>query len=105
MESQKKLNKKQKKIYDWLLSKPGYLKKSPEHIILKTIFSFSQRDDIKIALKQARIDYKIHQENTKVPNKIVIKSLKEIFPWVDNKAKFGTEYHPKDVAFKKAIKS
>lgn len=99
-----KLTNKQRNIYHWLLDRPGYLKKSSDWIFDNTKV-YKNMYDLKIALKQARIDYKIHQENTKVPNKIVIKSLKEIFPWVDNKAKFGTEYHPKDVAFKKAIKS
>lgn len=103
-----KLTKKQKKIYNWLLSKPGYLKKSVDYLFnnyTKGLTDWNEYtdNDVIVALKQARIDYKIHQEDTKAPNKIVLKSLKEIFPWVDNKTKFGTEYHPKDVAFKKQL--
>lgn len=50
-----KLTKKEQLIYNWLLSKPGYLKKSKYVIALATDFD---EDDIEEPLKQARMNYK-----------------------------------------------
>lgn len=51
------MTKKQKEIYNWLLSKPGYLKKSTYSIQdqFEGLYNYT---DVDIALKQARIDYK-----------------------------------------------
>lgn len=67
-----KLTKKQKEIYNWLLEHPGYLKKSVNYILDKGITR-----DCEIALKEARIDYKIHLENTKITkfSKVLEKSI------------------------------
>lgn len=53
------LTKNQKKIYDWLLSKPGYLKKSASQIPHKELYFGVLVKDIKIALIQARLDKKL----------------------------------------------
>lgn len=80
-----KLSKIQKPIYDWLLSKTGYLKCSPK-VIAKNYPKKVSSKDIQIALEQARISYKIHLEDLKVsdinPKKIVnIKeSIKRLKP-------------------------
>jgi DNA polymerase elongation subunit (family B) len=50
------LTKKQQQIYNWLISKPGYLKKSTLEISKR--IDFGNKYDLEIALKQARIDYK-----------------------------------------------
>lgn len=62
-----KLSKIQKPIYDWLLSKTGYLKCSPK-VIAKNYPKKVSSKDIQIALEQARISYKIHLEDLKVSN-------------------------------------
>jgi len=67
-----KLTKKQKKIYDWLLSKPGYLKKSAVNLAFENKFS-AKVNDYRKALVEANIDYKIHQEDTKITKSSIIK--------------------------------
>lgn len=63
------LNKKQKIIYDWLLERPGYLKKGLNQLCnLKSADLENDRKDIEIALKQARADYRPF----KAPSKIFI---------------------------------
>ncbi len=70
------MNKKQQKIYKWLIEHPGYLKKSA-WVINARYFIEQTIDDTEIALKQARIDSKqpknksntITQTNIKVPLK------------------------------------
>lgn len=49
------MNRKQTKIYNWLLNKPGYLKKSPYAL---GEYLDGTLKDVEIALKQARIDFK-----------------------------------------------
>jgi len=100
-----KLNKKQKRIYDWLLSKPGYLKYSP--LKLATICSFSNViDDYKKVLKIANVDYsKAKTDNNNALNQKYHNasiSLKDV-DILSNMKKYGTMYHPKDVAFKKQV--
>jgi len=52
-----RMNKIQKQVYNWLLEHPGYLKKGPWAIW--SALAIGQSDtDVKIALKQARIDFK-----------------------------------------------
>lgn len=51
-----KLTKKQKQIYNWLLTKPGYLKKSAMHLFIKHKFPASL-EDYRKALAQASLDY------------------------------------------------
>ena len=53
----KKLTKKQIEIYNWLLSKPGYLKKSAD-IICMISNLYGSLDDHEKALKQAKLDFK-----------------------------------------------
>lgn len=58
------MTKSQKKIYDWLLSKPGYLKKdyfTVAEIFFKPVGNLlkTQTKDTEEALKQARIDHKL----------------------------------------------
>lgn len=55
-----KLTKKQEKVYNYLLNKPGYLKKSSDWIFNNTkVDTISDNIyDLDKALKQARIDYK-----------------------------------------------
>ena len=48
-----KLTKNQKKIYNWLLEHPGYLKKSVNYIL-----NHGTTKDCEIALKEARSDSK-----------------------------------------------
>lgn len=76
-----KLTKKQKKIYDWLLSKPGYLKKSAVHLAFENKFS-AKVDDYRKALVQANTDYKIKQEDPKLPDQkqITVKSSIKLDP-------------------------
>ncbi len=52
------MNKKQKKIYDWLVSKPGYIKKSPKQLAEFIPFKSSLIDS-RMALKKARFDEKL----------------------------------------------
>lgn len=53
------MTKKQKKIYDWLMSKPGYIKKSYFRFVEATPSTLkSTYRDFEIARNQARIDYK-----------------------------------------------
>lgn len=79
------MNKKQNKIYNWLLEHPGYLKKSVKDISyaytktnlkLNEILLFS---DVEIALKQARITYKacklINEVSDSSNNKVSLKRL------------------------------
>lgn len=66
-----KLNKIQKPIYDWLISKPGYLKCSPK-IIAKNYPKKASSKDIQIALEQARI------ENRKQIEKVSVTALKPL---------------------------
>jgi len=52
------LNKKQNKIYNWLLEHPGYLKKSPFWLYVNMNSSKTvkcKEKDCEIALKQAKI--------------------------------------------------
>ena len=58
------MNKKQKEIYHWLMSKPGYLKKSVASI--KSTNKSWNISDIKIALAKAKEDFK---NGVKVINK------------------------------------
>jgi len=51
------MNKKQQKVYDWLISKPGYLKKSAL-ALRREHFKSSKFEDVYHALIQARIDSK-----------------------------------------------
>lgn len=75
------MTKKQKEIYNWLLKHPGYLKKSAS-IIGITPFGvgFDDIEDIEIALKRARIDFKSTSSKTSVSPlaefKAAINSLK-----------------------------
>lgn len=60
-----KLNKIQKPIYDWLLTKNGYLKCSPK-VIAK---NYPKKVDVKhivVALEQARMSFKLHQQDLEV---------------------------------------
>lgn len=116
------LNKKETKMYNWLMSKPGYLKKSwiaAYDLCPSDIAFLSDKTPFEKAFKQARRDYKLGSKivTPKVSKSIlkVIKTpLKDVFPWnkdskekinvITNIKKFGTEYHPKDVAFKKPFK-
>lgn len=76
-----KLNKLQKPIYDWLLSKTGYLKCSPK-VIAK---NYPKKVDVKhivVALEQARIQAKVNA-STKItltqvtdPKEVTLKQVK-----------------------------
>ncbi len=92
----KELTKKQKEIYSLILSKPGYLKKSLDNILMNTslLDKYSSHDS-RMAYNQAKVDVKIQKELKKSleapaeqalrsPNKIVLKSFKDIFPWIDD---------------------
>lgn len=59
------LNKIQKPIYDWLLSKTGYLKCSPK-VIAKNYPKTVDVKHIIIALEQARMNFKLHQQGLEV---------------------------------------
>jgi len=91
-----KLTKKQKLIYDWLISKPGYLKKSADKLCEISNLYGSLKDH-EIALKEARSDSK--KVNILVTNQPNSKD-NGIISISKNIKSFGTEYHPKDVAFK-----
>lgn len=62
------MNKESKKIYNWLIERPGYLKKSIEFIQVKGISSgnYWKETNIHNALKQARIDCSSSYLPTKV---------------------------------------
>ncbi len=69
------LSKKQEKIKDWLLSKPGYLKSGLESIRLTIAFSKKKRDlkpcsskDVEIALKEAKRIYKEENKSSEYKN-------------------------------------
>lgn len=106
------MNKKQKEIYSWLLSKPGYLKKGPKliQVACNTEFGYLSINDISKALKQAKIDKKLYfNELVSIAMENPVKDtswMKEAKALANtrevNIKKFGTEYHPKDVAFKKS---
>lgn len=98
----KKLNKKQLVIVDWLLSHPGYLKKSAVTIWSKSYIEGAFLSDIVPALAKAKIEYKEQSKPLIYPFKpnktikkavkeykkdtVVLKSFAEIFPWsTDNK--------------------
>lgn len=81
-----KLSKRQIKIYEWILSKSGYLKKGEEFVVnqfykyqINKPFDYSKRD-VLIAFKQAKIDYKARKlaQVIGVINKDKITSIKEI---------------------------
>lgn len=63
------MNKKGKKVYDWLISKPGYLKTSALSL-KKEFFKTSKLQDVYDALRQARTDSK--SAGTKVSAKKTI---------------------------------
>jgi len=102
------MNKKQKEIYSWLLSKPGYLKKGPKliQVACNTEFGYLSINDISKALKKAKIDYKadftelVEAINNHEPVENYNESAAGRADRLYNIEKFGTEYHPKDVAFK-----
>jgi len=94
-----KLNKKQTKIYDWLVSKPGYLKKGQE--ASRLIFYKSQldnpfdydSDDFNKAfnackeLHRSSLDLSFSpnkKQNILIGDKIVKRSFKEVFPWLES---------------------
>lgn len=89
----KKLTKKQLKIYNWLLSKPGYLKKSTE-----ALFGFNwqiingSQDDYTKALKQARIDYKSKEKYTN-------QHVKEFLPILKKQIKQVKGFNKDNVIF------
>lgn len=114
------MNNKQKKIYNWLLKHPGYLKKSPNFIrdVLYTqtkvaygLFECSE------ALKEAKIDYKIHkldlkttlENNTSIFRKTYNLTDANDFsktPWGKKVSQFhsqvtsdNTKYNPDNVIF------
>ena len=112
-----KLTKKQIKISNWLLERPGYLKKSASNIWFNNKIGILS--DVTIALKQAKLDHKkslndkLNKTSKEFKGKVSIKSLSDIFPWIKDKGtdrtkaynikKFGTEYNPKNVSFKKTL--
>lgn len=68
-----KLSKIQKPIYDWLLSKTGYLKCSPK-VIAKNYPKKVSSKDIQIALEQARINVRTSIKSIEeIPGTIEIK--------------------------------
>lgn len=64
------MTKKQKKIYNWLIERPGYLKKSVDTLI-NTIDGDVDYNDAIIALKEARI---VHR-NKFIPKDRIIKEI------------------------------
>lgn len=64
-----KLNKVQKPIYDWLLTKTGYLKCSPK-VIAKNYPKKASSKDIQIALEQARIEIKARESTKALVQKV-----------------------------------
>lgn len=95
----KKLNKKDKITYDWLISHPGYFKKSSD-----VAYDFSKCNDwykFKEIYNQAKVDYKKSLDSQLTyakPNKtlkkaakkhksdVVLKSFADIFPWSTDNA-------------------
>ena len=79
------MNKKQIKIHNWLIKKPGYLKKSAQWLHKKmpnSIYGNSTFKDVEIALKHAKESEKKYLEKTKtiietveIPNIITSKKL------------------------------
>lgn len=70
-----KLNKKQQQVYNWLLSKPGYLKKGAVEVSFNQKFT-NNITDVDIALKQARIDYKKLSVKSELVTPVIEKSVK-----------------------------
>lgn len=77
-----KLTKKQKEIYDFLLTKPGYLKKSTMWLIESELFPMNVESlyNVEVALKQARyVAKKKHFNDPETFNKILApKIAKEV---------------------------
>lgn len=90
------MTKKQQQIYNWLLKRPGYLKKSAVEVSFNQKFT-SNVNDVEIALKQARIDYKklsVKSESvTPVIGKSVLKPVKIIKSLDPNNTIFIPDLH------------
>ena len=69
------MTKKQQKIYNQLLKKPGYLKKSA--LALHQYFQKESLKDIVIALDEARTEYRMHLKDLKA-SKVSIKDKESI---------------------------
>lgn len=67
------MTKKQKKIYDWLRLRPGYLKKSP--LAISHVIGFGNKKDLEIALEVAKRNVRprktITAKNSYNPNNIL----------------------------------
>lgn len=68
------MTKKQQQVYNWLLSKPGYLKKGAVEVSFNQKFT-NNITDVDIALKQARIDYKKLSVKSELVTPVIEKSV------------------------------
>lgn len=98
------MNKKQKKLYAWLLEHPGYLKKGIDWLVANNPIK-GLHNDCRIALKQARIDSK----KTSIKSNVVMRNRsKESFKMklidfseggVYKKTPDNSQYDPGNVIF------
>ena len=89
------LNKIQKPIYDWLLSKTGYLKCSPK-VVAK---NYPRKVDVKhivIALEQARITFKSKEPVKESSKQLVLRLIKPESP---RRFKVNKDYDLNNVIF------
>ena len=89
------LNKIQKPIYDWLLSKTGYLKCSPK-VVAK---NYPRKVDVKhivIALEQARITFKSKEPVKESSKQLVLRLIKPESP---KRFKVNKDYDLNNVIF------
>ena len=89
------LNKIQKPIYDWLLSKTGYLKCSPK-VVAK---NYPRKVDVKhivIALEQARITFKSKESVKESSKQLVLRLIKPESP---RRFKVNKDYDLNNVIF------
>lgn len=84
------MTKQQKKIYNWLLEHPGYIKKSPWKIpnpLNYTVKANILVEDMKVALKQARYDIKKKYLNSKEFSDKICNNIGEELKKVSNEKK------------------
>lgn len=88
------MTKKQEKIYNWLLSKPGYLKKGVAWIYAEYYNKDNSitHKDLEIALKQAKIDFK----NSKpISHDVILETPKSVLKPI----RLVTSLNPDNVIF------
>ncbi len=89
----KKLTKKQQEIYDFLICKPGYLKKGI--VFIDTLFPNDRHSDVDKAFQQAKLDYKSSQEyvGETLEEVLTSKTVKQVKSFDKNNVLFVADLH------------